>query len=109
MPTQYASIRVKFVDVYTVDEYTVDICRTVGQDVHDMTSSAPATLRERFAKNLRSLRSAKGISQERLGELAGFHRTYVSQVERGIGNISLDNIEKLASALEIDARELFVS
>lgn len=60
-------------------------------------------LRLRFANNLRIVRIRRGISQERLAELAGFHRTYVSQVERAVQNISLDNVEKLAKVLEIDA------
>lgn len=63
-------------------------------------------LRERFAKNLRVLRTQQGISQEALAELAGFHRTYVSQVERGVTNITLDNIEKIADALKVDAAML---
>jgi len=57
-------------------------------------------LRMLFARNLRSLRQAHGISQEKLAELAGLHRTYVSSVERGGRNISIDNIERLAKALD---------
>lgn len=48
---------------------------------------------------LREIRLKKGISQERLAELAGLHRTYVSSVERGGRNISLENIDRLATAL----------
>ena len=48
---------------------------------------------------LREIRLKKGISQERLAELAGLHRTYVSSVERGGRNISLENIDRLAIAL----------
>lgn len=54
----------------------------------------------RFGTRLREIRLKKGISQERLAELAGLHRTYVSSVERGERNISLENIDKLANALE---------
>lgn len=67
------------------------------------------SLRNRFAHNLRSLRTLQGISQERLAELAGFHRTYVSQVERGVTNVSIDNIEKLAKTLNVDAAEMLKS
>lgn len=55
----------------------------------------------RFGKRLREARKVKGISQEKLAELAGLHRTYVSLVERGECNISLLNIERLAKALEV--------
>jgi transcriptional regulator with XRE-family HTH domain len=54
----------------------------------------------RFGLRLRQVREGVGISQERLAELAGLHRTYVSSVERGKRNISLQNIERLADALK---------
>lgn len=62
-----------------------------------------------FSKNLRKIRLAKGLSQEGLAEAAGLHRTYVSSVERGERNITVDNMEKLACALGVDVRELLVS
>jgi transcriptional regulator with XRE-family HTH domain len=58
-------------------------------------------IQERFGRNLRKLREKKGISQEKLAELADLHRTYVSGVERGERNISLVNIERLAKALSV--------
>lgn len=64
------------------------------------------TARERLATNLRSLRNSQDLSQETLAELANFHRTFVSQVERGKNNIALDNVEKLAKALNVDIQEL---
>ena len=63
-------------------------------------------LRTVFAANLRNLRQARGISQERLAELAGLHRTYVSSVERGARNISIDNIARLAKALDVSPDKL---
>jgi len=71
-------------------------------------SSPPTTgnAREIFAKNLRHLRLEKGMSQERLGELAGFHRTYVSQVERCVSNVSFDSAERLASILGTELWQL---
>jgi transcriptional regulator with XRE-family HTH domain len=56
----------------------------------------------RFGKKLREARLTAGVSQERLAELAGLHRTYVSSVERGRRNISIENIERLAEALGIE-------
>ena len=81
------------------------IVRTNGS-YQTMTSSNTESLRQRVAKNFRSLRASEGVSQEHLAELAGFHRTYVSQIERGVGNITLDNIEKLAIALRVDPADL---
>lgn len=48
------------------------------------------------------------LSQEGLAELCDLHRTYISAVERGVKNISIDNMEKLAGALAVDIRELLV-
>jgi transcriptional regulator with XRE-family HTH domain len=65
-------------------------------------------LRIRFAANLREQRQILRLSQEALADLAGLHRTYVSQVERTVTNVSLDNVYKLALALGIDAHVLFL-
>lgn len=59
-----------------------------------------------FGESLRSLRESRGISQEELAELADLDRTYISGVERGKRNISLRNIYKLASALNVPAFQL---
>ncbi|WP_122821402.1 helix-turn-helix domain-containing protein [Burkholderia pseudomallei] len=63
-------------------------------------------LRRRLAENVRRMRMAKKWSQERLSELCGFHRTYVSQVERSVTNVSLDNLQRIAEALEVDPSAL---
>lgn len=55
----------------------------------------------RFAKRVRELRDRKGISQERLGEMAGLHRTYIGMLERAEKNITLVNLEKVAKALGV--------
>lgn len=60
----------------------------------------------RFGENLRKVRQKAAISQEKLAELAGLHRTYVSSIERGERNISLLNIEKLAIALAVPLAKL---
>lgn len=64
------------------------------------------TARIIFADRLREIRTSKGISQEKLAELSGLHRTYVSSVERYERNITIDNMERLAAALNVDLREL---
>ncbi|KAF1719260.1 helix-turn-helix domain-containing protein [Pseudoxanthomonas wuyuanensis] len=65
--------------------------------------------RTRVAANLRRIRKERGLSQERLAELAQFHRTYVSQLERCVANISIDGVERLAGALGVDVSELLAS
>jgi transcriptional regulator with XRE-family HTH domain len=64
------------------------------------------TLRQVLATNLRLLRNAKGWSQEDLAGEAGLHRTFVGAVERAERNISIDNIERLAAALSVEAWSL---
>lgn len=63
--------------------------------------------RSRFATSLRKWRNRRGLSQEELAERADLHRTYISDVERGARNLSLESINKLANALEISLPILF--
>jgi len=62
---------------------------------------------EVFSGHLRKLREERDLSQERLSELSGLNRNYVSDVERGRRNPCLFNIVKLAEALEVSPSELF--
>ena len=63
-------------------------------------------LLKKFGDRVRSLRNQAGISQEKLAELAEIHRTYVSGIERGERNVSLINIMRLASALDVSVSKL---
>jgi transcriptional regulator with XRE-family HTH domain len=62
--------------------------------------------RKTFSQRLRQIRQKKGLSQEELADIAGLHRTYVGSVERNERNISIDNMERLAKALEVDITDL---
>lgn len=61
-----------------------------------------------FGTNVRKYRTKKNVSQEKFAELCGLHRTYISDIECFRRSISLDNIQKIADALEIDTYRLFV-
>lgn len=64
-------------------------------------------IKKLFGSNVRKYRLNKDMSQEKLAEKSGLHRTYISAVERGNRSISLDNIKKIANALEIKIFMLF--
>jgi transcriptional regulator with XRE-family HTH domain len=66
-------------------------------------------IRQRFGLAIRQRRQELGISQEELSFRAGLHRTYISDIERGSRNPSLENIEKLAKALDISVSILFAN
>lgn len=63
-------------------------------------------LRGRLAQNLKRLRLEKRLSQEELAGLADLDRTYISALERAMYSASLDTIEALSIALNVDAQEL---
>lgn len=64
-------------------------------------------MRERFGDAVRARREELGLTQEDLAHAAGIHRTYLSDVERGTRNVSLVNLERLATALAVTMAELF--
>ena len=59
-----------------------------------------------FGRRIKAIRLEQDISQEQLGQLAELDRTYISGIERGLRNVSLINIERLAEALGVPPAEL---
>lgn len=72
-----------------------------------LSAEESQAIRQSFGERVRSLREHRGLSQEKLAEHAGVHRTYVSSVERGQRNLSLANIHALANALAVSPARFF--
>lgn len=72
------------------------------------TASKPPSPSARaiLAANVIRLRNSKGWSQEALAFEVGLHRTFIAHVERQARNISLDNIERIALALDVPIQAL---
>lgn len=66
----------------------------------------PRNPKELFGQNVRRIRNEVGLSQEELAFRAKLHRTYISSVERGARNVSLENIFAIAEALEVAPGDL---
>ncbi len=77
----------------------------IGLQIDSIGGVKSLTLR--FGERLRVLRKEKSFSQEEFAHLCGFDRTYVSGIERGVRNPSLNAIGTLAVALGISVEELF--
>ena len=67
----------------------------------------PLDIRIRFGRAIRRIREEQGINQEEAAERCNLHRTYYSGVERGVRNISLVNIERVAKGLKTTLPGLF--
>lgn len=59
-----------------------------------------------FGQRVQKIRKERNLSQEKLAELAGVHRTYIGMIERAEKNITLCNIEKIAKALDVEIKVL---
>jgi transcriptional regulator with XRE-family HTH domain len=75
-------------------------------NVNEQTPAAEKMLIN-FGLRLKSLRLANGLSQEQLGMLAQLDRTYISGIERGVRNVGVINIFRIAQALKVPPTELF--
>lgn len=64
-------------------------------------------LRDRVGLNVRNLRNSKGLSQEQLALAAEVDRSYISEIELAKNSASIDVLERIADALDIDPKELF--
>jgi transcriptional regulator with XRE-family HTH domain len=62
-----------------------------------------------FGQNVRLAREKKSWSQDRLSEESGLHRTYISGIERGVRNPTIEIVQQIAIALDVDVPDLFVS
>ncbi len=71
-----------------------------------MKRKAGLDIRIRFGIAVRKRRSELGISQEELAGRAELHRTYIADIERGVRNVSLINIEKIAKGLDLRISKL---
>jgi transcriptional regulator with XRE-family HTH domain len=68
----------------------------------------PTSAQKKFSKNVQRYRKKEaGLTQEKLGELTGLDRGYISGVERGVRNPAIQNIEKIAKALKVKPSKLF--
>jgi transcriptional regulator with XRE-family HTH domain len=67
----------------------------------------PVNIRIRFGRAIRRIREEQEINQEEAAERCGLHRTYYSGIERGVRNVSLVNIEKVAKGLKTALPDLF--
>jgi transcriptional regulator with XRE-family HTH domain len=67
------------------------------------------SIKQRFGKAIRRRRRELDLSQEELAERAELHRTYISNIERGELNPSLETMEKLVKALDITVSALFAN
>jgi transcriptional regulator with XRE-family HTH domain len=66
-----------------------------------------STIIQSFGQRIKSLRENLSLSQEKLAEITGFHRTYIGMIERGERNPSLKNIAVFAEAFSMNLNELF--
>jgi len=64
-------------------------------------------IKQKFGLKIKELRKLKGLSQEKLANLAEIDRTYLPTIEKGERNVSIEVVEKLANALEVKIKDLF--
>ena len=63
-------------------------------------------IKQKLSARIKDLRIKQGYSQEELAGKCDLHRTYISDIERGERNVSIENVERISNALDIDPSEL---
>lgn len=66
-----------------------------------------ANLKQQFGKKLQALRKASGLTQEQIAQETGLTIESISNIERGIHGPTFDNLEKIATAMDIEVKQLF--
>ena len=79
----------------------MDLGAPVGKTADMLNPTQKCGAQQLFAANMRRVRLDKKLTQEKVAEAAGLHPNYISSVERGERNISICNIERIASALDV--------
>ena len=74
-----------------------------------MNRKASAEILAILSFNVKRLREARGLTQEALARICGYHRTYISSIEQGTRNVSLANLDVLAAGLNCKLEDLFRS
>lgn len=95
---------------YSKMQNTLDTDRT---EINVMKERNGGKALKKLGFNIKQLRKSKGLSQDQLSVKTGLHRTYISQIERGINNPTILNLNVLANGLEVDLemliKEMFCS
>lgn len=79
---------------------TINLSTIVGGTIVYIFSDCSMDVKAEYGKKVRTIRNSKKVSQEKLAELADLDRTYVSDIENGKRNVSIETIYKIAKALE---------
>ena len=87
---------------------SVDLLSVFSEN-RSVENNNSSDIKQRFGKAIRRRRRELDLSQEALAEKAELHRTYISSIERGTRNPSLENIKKLADALDMSIADLFAN
>lgn len=85
------------------------VVEVVEEDTKSKYKKCSPELLDALAENIMRLRAERELSQEKLAERAGLHRTFISLIERRGRNVTLGVVEALAGALEVDVPTLLTS